>query len=64
MILHGPDHCVSVGVCVTVEAEIAAGIISADVPGDIASACNILWRYVIILCQITGLGTVRINTHA
>ena len=36
MILHGTDHSVSVGVRITVAAEMPTGIISADVPGDIA----------------------------
>ena len=36
MILHGTDHRVSVGVRITVAAEMPTGIISADVPGDMA----------------------------
>ena len=36
MILHGPDHSVPVRIRITVAAEVAAGVIRADVPGDIA----------------------------
>ena len=36
MILHGPDHSVPVRIRITVAAEVAAGVVCADIPSDIA----------------------------
>ena len=36
MILHGPDHRVSVRIRITIAAEVAPGVIRVDIPGDIA----------------------------
>ena len=38
MILHGSDYCVPVRVRIAVAAEMSAGIVCPDVPGDIAGA--------------------------